>query len=210
MKGFLLGLTKLLLGLFFALMLLSLASVAAARYFMAKLAVLPERPTFESDVALVAEVEAPTPETASETEAAAPTAPAPPSADPALEPGAYTAMVTQPIGLVLRDGPGTQYNQMGGVENNERMVVLEESADRQWLRVRIPSTKQEGWVRAGNSRRLEEDAAPSTSPTSDPADAALNRDLNPVLNPVLNPAESPAVDPAVNPAEVPVVFGDNP
>ncbi len=193
MKGFLLGLTKLLLGLFFALMLLSLASVAAARYFMAKLAVLPDRPTFENDVALVADVETEpteaTDETEAETEAEAPpTEPETPVADPALEPGAYTAMVTQPIGLVLRDGPGTQYNQMGGIENNERMVVLEESEDRQWLRVRIPSTSQEGWVRAGNSRRLEDEAAPTESPDSDPADAA--------------------VDPAVNPAEMPFVSED--
>jgi uncharacterized protein YgiM (DUF1202 family) len=189
MKGFLLGLTKLLLGLFFALMLLSLASVAAARYFMAKLAVLPDRPTFENDVALVADVETDPAEATGETEAEAeaqapPTEPETPIADPALEPGAYSAMVTQPIGLVLRDGPGTQYNQMGGIENNERMVVLEESEDRQWLRVRIPSTSQEGWVRAGNSRRLEDEAAPTESPNSNPADAA------------------------VNPAEMPFVSGD--
>lgn len=193
MKGFLLGLTKLLLGLLLALMLLSLASVAAARYFMAKLAVLPERPMFENDVALVADDTSAPSEPASEAEPTeAEPKPAEASADPALEPGAYTAMVTQPIGLVLRDGPGTQYNQMGGIENNERMVVLEESEDRQWLRVRIPTTKQEGWVKAGNSRRLEDDPAP-TAPARDPAEAAVD----------------PAVDPAVNPAEVPFLSEDN-
>ena len=79
MKGFLLGVTKLILGVSVALVLLSLTGVATARYFMAKLSVLPPRPVFENDVALQptetppppapAEAAPPTPEAEAEAEA---------------------------------------------------------------------------------------------------------------------------------------------
>ena len=72
MKAFFLGLTKLILGVSMALVLLSLSGVATARYFMAKLSVLPPKPVFENDVALQ------TQETATPAEAQpAPAAPAP-------------------------------------------------------------------------------------------------------------------------------------
>ena len=44
MKGFFIGLSKLVLGIAIALMLLSMAGVATARYFMGRLSVLPPNP----------------------------------------------------------------------------------------------------------------------------------------------------------------------
>jgi uncharacterized protein YgiM (DUF1202 family) len=75
--------------------------------------------------------------------------------EPPLEPGAYNATVIQPIGLVLREGPGVEFPQVGGVDDNEAVVVIEEPTDKSWVKVRVVSSGQEGWVKAGNTRRTE-------------------------------------------------------
>jgi hypothetical protein len=45
---------------------------------------------------------------------------------------------------------------VGGVEYNETVVVLEESADKEWQRVRLEDGSQEGWIKAGNTERIAE------------------------------------------------------
>jgi hypothetical protein len=50
MKGFVIGFTKLVFGVAIALLLLSMAGVATARYFMARLSVLPPKPVFENEL----------------------------------------------------------------------------------------------------------------------------------------------------------------
>jgi len=157
MKGFLTGLTKLILGMLLAMVLLSLAGVATARYFMAKLAVLPPRPVFDNDAINAAETleAAPVESAATQSEAiaTASTAP-PPEPEPEQPPGSYDAVVVQPIGLVLRAGPGTDYEQLGGVDYNDQVLVLKSSDDGRWLNVRITDSGQEGWVKAGNTQNL--------------------------------------------------------
>ena len=156
MKGFLLGLTKLISGIVLALVLLSLTGVATARYFMAKLSVLPPRPVFDNDV--MAEQPIPAdPQPLPETPAPAPEAAAPPP-EPKNPPGSYAAIVVQPIGLVLRSGPGAEHQQLGGVDYNDEVLVLETSGDGRWMRVQVGETGQEGWVKAGNTQTLEEPA----------------------------------------------------
>ena len=54
MKGCLIGLSKLVAGITLAIVLFSLAGVATARYFMAKLSVLPPKPVFENDAPAIA------------------------------------------------------------------------------------------------------------------------------------------------------------
>ncbi|MBD1876557.1 SH3 domain-containing protein [Nodosilinea sp. FACHB-131] len=153
MKGFFIGLSKLILGMAIALILLSMAGVATARYFMGRLSVLPPKPLYGD------EMPTPTPEAAPEAPAEpvveAPPAPAEPPAEPALEPGTYNATVVQPIGLVMREGPGVEFPQVGGVDVNEAVVVLEEPAGQSWVKVRVVSNGQEGWVKTGNTRRVE-------------------------------------------------------
>ncbi|MFQ4137580.1 SH3 domain-containing protein [Nodosilinea sp. PGN35] len=156
MKGFFLGLSKLILGVAIALILLSMAGVATARYFMGRLSVLPPKPLYGDELP-AAEPEA-APEAAVEPVVEPPPEPAPAAAappEPALEPGAYNATVVQPIGLVMREGPGVEFPQVGGVDVNEAVVVLEEPADQPWVKVRVVSNGQEGWVKAGNTRRVE-------------------------------------------------------
>lgn len=160
MKGFFVGLSKLILGVAIALILLSLAGVATARYFMGRLSVLPPKPFYGEELPVESPpaeaAPAATPETAASEPPPEP-APAvePAPADPALEPDAYDAVVVQPIGLVMREGPGVEFPQVGGVDVNEAIVVLEEPADQSWIRVRVVANGQEGWVRSGNTRRAE-------------------------------------------------------
>ena len=163
MKGFFVGLSKLILGVAIALILLSLAGVATARYFMGRLSVLPPKPFYGEEVPVESPPAEAAPETNPETPPetlAEPSPETPPAVEPApadlaLEPDAYDAVVVQPIGLVMREGPGVEYPQVGGVDVNEAIVVLEEPADQSWMRVRVVANGQEGWVRSGNTRRAE-------------------------------------------------------
>jgi uncharacterized protein YgiM (DUF1202 family) len=152
MKGFLVGLSKLVFGVFLALILMSLAGVATARYFMSRLSLLPPKPMFEND-APVQPVVPPTGSPLIATTASTQGTPIPPATP--LTAGAYKAVVSQPIGLVLREGPGTTFRQLAGIDHNTPLVVLEESPDKQWLHVRLEVNGQEGWVKAGNIRKVE-------------------------------------------------------
>ena len=149
------GLFKFIVGFLLAIVLLTGASVAAALYFAAKLSALPERPTFPNDV------------TTSQTAIAKPkltvaSNPEPASSDTSspspkpLEPGAYRAIVTQPIGLILRDSPTRDSNRIGGIAYKEKVIVVEETPDKQWQRVRIEQEDREGWVKGGNTEKTEE------------------------------------------------------
>ncbi len=162
MKAFFIGLSKLILGMAIALMLLSMAGVATARYFMGRLSVLPPVPLYGDEVPsapppavdpAVDSAAAPEAQVEPPPEAAPTVEPPPP--DLALEPGSYSAVVVQPIGLVMREGPGVEFAQVGGVDVNEAVVVLEEPDDQAWVKVRVVSNGQEGWVKSGNTRRTE-------------------------------------------------------
>jgi hypothetical protein len=46
---------------------------------------------------------------------------------------------------------------LGGIDYNTPVVVLEESQDGVWQKVRVVATEQEGWVKAGNVERNNDD-----------------------------------------------------
>lgn len=71
-----------------------------------------------------------------------------------LEAGAYKARVTWPRGLILRDTPSTESTRIGGIAHNREIVILEESQDGRWQKVRIPGSNQTGWIKAGNIQRV--------------------------------------------------------
>ncbi|PSN12597.1 SH3 domain-containing protein [filamentous cyanobacterium CCP5] len=151
MAGFLQGLSKLILGVAIALILLSLAGVATARYFMGRLSVLPPRPVFEGETSTEGAATAPAEAPATAPEPAPEAVPEP---APSPEPEGYAAVVTQPIGLVIRAEPSTASQQLGGVDYNAQVQVLEDSDDGRWMLIRVSASGQEGWVKAGNTRSL--------------------------------------------------------
>lgn len=139
---------KFFLGVLLAIVMLAAGGVVAARVMMARLSVMPPKPMFPNDT---------------------PTKPAPkPAVKPSTQPvaeksetakplaaGAYPAKVTQSIGLVLRDAPSRDGGSVGGVEFNERVTVIETSADGTWQKLRL-SNNQEGWVRTGNVEKVSQ------------------------------------------------------
>jgi hypothetical protein len=148
------ALIQLILGLLLAVMFLLGGGVAAALYLAAKHSAQPERPVFEEEKVATNQPTpaakpsaAPTPQTsATPTESA--------SNPKELEPGAYVARVSWPQGLVLRDSPSYESNTLGGIPFNGRIVVLEETPDKEWQRVRVEGSEDKGWVKGGNTERL--------------------------------------------------------
>ena len=70
-----------------------------------------------------------------------------------LPPNAYYAKVTWPQGLSLRSDPDLNAGRIGGIGFEETIMILEDSADGKWQRVKLPWSGQEGWVKAGNVER---------------------------------------------------------
>lgn len=167
------GLVKLTLGIFFALVLMSLVGVAATRYFIARLTAVPPKPAFANDTEETygAPIDQPEAEVEAELkplgEAAPPPADPQPDATPAeqqaeAKPDApaekaegYPARVTQPIGLILRQDPSQDAEHIGGVEYESELVVLGESDDGEWQKVKL-SNDQIGWVKGGNTEPVGE------------------------------------------------------
>ncbi|WP_293125710.1 SH3 domain-containing protein [Microcoleus sp. bin38.metabat.b11b12b14.051] len=142
---------KFLVGFLLAIVLMAGASVAAALYFAAKLTTAPERPVFPNDKTAV--------QIAAGAKSTAKASPVSTSSDASspkpLEPGTYRALVTQPIGLILRDSANRDSNRIGGVGYKEKVVVLEDSPDKEWQRIRVEDGNREGWVKGGNTEKVE-------------------------------------------------------
>ena len=148
----LINLIKFLLGFALAIALLGLGGVLVARYLITQLTAPPPKPAFANDKPLATAKTSATAKSAAKTQSSQTANNS--STEPELEPGAYQARVVQPIGLILRDGPGRDSNQIGGIEYNSRVVVIEESPDKEWQRVRLENSDRAGWVKAGNTERL--------------------------------------------------------
>ena len=82
-----------------------------------------------------------------------PEAEAEPEAKPELPANAYYAKVTWPQGLILRAEPSLNAGRVGGIEFDRTIVILEDTSDNKWQRVQLPWSKQEGWVKGGNTKR---------------------------------------------------------
>lgn len=144
------GVFKFIVGFFLAILILAGATVATALYFAARLSELPERPTFPNDnpqAKIAAKPVTP--------QATATPTPTPTPEPEKLEPGAYRAIVTQPIGLILRDSPSTDASRIGGIAYQEKVVVLGESDNKEWQKVRVISDgDRTGWVKGGNTEKV--------------------------------------------------------
>jgi Bacterial SH3 domain len=73
-----------------------------------------------------------------------------------LPPNAYRAVVTWPEGLSLRAEPESDAERIGGVENKATIIILEDSPDGKWQKVRLPGNDQVGWIKGGNTEKLPE------------------------------------------------------
>lgn len=142
------SITKFLIGSVLGVAILIGSGAVIAYFLLAKLAEPPSKPYFANDKPITTDASSetkvtPTPATTDSTTDTAP-----------LEPGAYRARVIYSGGLSLRDSPSVDAARIGGVEYNQQIVILEESPDKRWQRVRLESGDTEGWIKAGNIERL--------------------------------------------------------
>ncbi|MEM1395556.1 MAG: SH3 domain-containing protein [Cyanobacteria bacterium P01_H01_bin.150] len=158
---------KVILGVLLAMAILVGGGAALAIYFMNRTSINPRKPVFSNDTPAVKAKAAITP-TPGTTTAANPQKKTTPQPKPTptksaseeqekpLPPGAYPAAVTWPEGLILRAEPKINAERLGGIGFNAKVVVLETSSDKTWQKIRIESSGKEAWVKAGNTKKLEE------------------------------------------------------
>ena len=154
------ALAKLVLGVSLAIVILMCGGVAAALYFMNKNSTPPPKPIFANDKptlvahSSVAKKKAKSKSTSTAKPSEKPSPSESPSAQP-LEPGAYRARVTWSDGLSLRSKPDSDSEAVGSLDYNQEIVVLAESDDKNWQRVRLEDSGKEGWVKAGNTEQIK-------------------------------------------------------
>jgi len=161
------GLVKYILGFFLAIAVLIGGGVAVALYFMNRTGIPPAKPIYSNDSPSVkAQAPKATEPGGKPTPAQSPSSPTPtpsptespqptPSPTP-LPSGAYRGRVSWAEGLSLRAQPNQDAERIGGVGFNQKIIVLEESEDKAWQKIRLEDSGQEGWVKAGNTEKTDE------------------------------------------------------
>jgi len=64
--------------------------------------------------------------------------------------------------LILRSEPNLDAERVGGIGFNSRVIVLEQSEDNVWQKIRLEGEEQEGWVKAGNTQKVDEEDSQET------------------------------------------------
>jgi hypothetical protein len=157
------GFAKFFVGLLVAAFILGSGGYFLFNYAVAKLTTPPPKPIFPNDNPSYKKQAKRSKTPAGKDQAVADSAPASsspnsvpsPVPSPSLPPGAYMGRVTQPIGLILRDKPEGPATQLGGLEYNEIVAVLETSSDNAWQKVRLLKGDKEGWVKGGNIEKAQ-------------------------------------------------------
>lgn len=147
------SLVKLLLGVGLAIIILMSGGVATALYFMFKVTTPPPKPIFANDKPSVSQRSPDSKLSKRTPPATEPMIPNATTSSKPLEPGAYKARVTWSQGLSLRSEPNLEAERIGSAAYNQLIVVLAESNDKSWQRVRLEGSEQEGWIKAGNTQR---------------------------------------------------------
>jgi len=166
--------SKTLGGILLAIALFFGGGFLLAQVLIAQFTALPPKPIFPNDkpspqakpAATGDKSAAPPPVANSPSPAASPTTASPsptpspspsPTATPSPAPTGATgtpARITLDQGLNIRSGPSRDAERVGGVDYNQRVILLEESPDKEWQKVRVEGTNVEGWIKAGHTERL--------------------------------------------------------
>lgn len=146
-------LAKLVLGVTLAIAILAGGGALAVFYFMNKSSTPPPKPMFANDKPAVI---AKHPSKTTKGKSSKPSAQSNDNnaAPKPLEPGAYRAKVTWADGLSLRSEPDSSSESIGSLNYNQKIVVLSDD-NKNWQRVRSEESGKEGWVRAGNTERVD-------------------------------------------------------
>ncbi|WP_414754461.1 SH3 domain-containing protein [Anabaena sp. CCY 9910] len=156
------ALLKFILGILLAIAVLLGSGVAVGLYFMNRTAIPPTKPMYANDIPALKDPDSKknkiepvsTPQAKIET---TPTpSPSPTETEKPLPKGAYKGRITWPQGVSLRAEPTQEAERVGGAGFDEKIIVLEENPDKLWKKVRVESSKIEGWTKVGNIERVDE------------------------------------------------------
>jgi cytoskeletal protein RodZ len=152
-----LDLTKLLSGFLLAIALVVGGSTYAVQYVIAQFTTPPPRPTFPNDKPAAKAKPVSAPAKPSPKPSPSPSPSPTPSETPSPKPteaAGYPARITQPMGLNIREGPSVDANRLSGVDYDQQVIVLEDSEDKEWQRVRVEGTDIQGWIKSGYTERV--------------------------------------------------------
>jgi hypothetical protein len=160
------NLLKVILGFVLAIAVLLGTGLTVALYFVNRTAVTPPKPIYPNDnpsfqakkpkaIAKSPPKKSATPNPTSSPTPTPTATPTPTESPKPLPPDAYEGTVTWANGLSMRSEPDANSSTIGGVGGNKKVIILEESADKKWQKIRIPDTDKEGWVKAGNIQRSQ-------------------------------------------------------
>ncbi len=157
------ALLKFILGILLAIAVLLGSGVAVGLYFLNRTSIPPSKPIYANDSPAVKDPDGknktepqPTSESQPETSATPTPTPTPTETEEALPKGAYRGRITWPQGVSLRAEPTQDSQRVGGAAFNEKIIVLEENPDKIWKKVRVESSKIEGWTKVGNIERVDQ------------------------------------------------------
>lgn len=150
------GLVKLILGFIIAIALLISGSVALALIFINRSSTPPPKPIFANDTNEVKKKANISTKPKTSAVANKPTSAKGSKTSPSLASGTYAARVTWNEGLSLRAEPSLEAERIGSLDYNQKIVVLQQSQDEKWQKVRLDDGELEGWVKAGNTERVTE------------------------------------------------------
>lgn len=152
-----------ILGFLLGVALIAGSAVAVAYYYFTKMSSsVPEKPIYTEEKSPTTKVadnqttittKKAQPDTISPVSSKTPDLQSQSTTEENLPDGAYYAKVTWTEGLSLRAEPSVTAAKIGGIDYNSKILILEESSDKQWQKVQIPWSEQEGWVKAGNVER---------------------------------------------------------
>lgn len=146
------GVGKFVIGVSLAIALMLGGSIIVGLYFMSRVTSHPPKPVFPNEkVATKAKA---TPKATTTQLKSKPSEPkiavSETAAQEPLEPGTYKARVNWSQGLSLRSEPSADAQRISGLDYNQQVIVLQESTDKNWQKVRLADGEQEGWIKAGN------------------------------------------------------------
>lgn len=152
------NLAKFILGFFIGIFLLMGSTVGIGYFLLSRLSTPPQKPIFAEERIKV-KPNAKNKKVSTAKNVASSTSkptPTPTTTDASkVEPGLYKARVIWNGGLSLRQEPNIDSERVGGVGYNETLVVLEESSDKKWQRVRLENGEQVGWIKSGNVEKVD-------------------------------------------------------
>ena len=128
----------------------------AFQFVVSQFTAPPPRPTFPNDTPK------PTAKPVAAVAAKPQISPSPattPQASPSPKPSPVTkrARITLGEGLNIRQGPSAETERVGGVDYSDEVTILEESPDKEWVRVRVESSGAEGWIKSGYTEPVSQE-----------------------------------------------------